>query len=170
MFTTFIQHVPYWVWLLLAGLIALGISQSFPRRRTLYRATIMPILLTLLSFYGVVSAFPFQAIAIASWAGGLAFALMLSSAISAWSEIRWSAAEQRLIVPGSWIPMMLILGLFMVKFSVGVTLALHPDLRTNSLYAALVSLAYGGFSGGFLGRGVAMWKVAHLTRRELSAD
>ena len=52
-----IQNTPYWVWALLAGLIALGASQLVGRNVSLARATAMPLAMTGLSVYGLVSAF-----------------------------------------------------------------------------------------------------------------
>ncbi|MBI1892327.1 MAG: hypothetical protein HYS18_16910 [Burkholderiales bacterium] len=160
MFAEIFQHVPRWVWILLAALIAIGISQSFPRRRSIRSATLFPVAMIGLSFYGVVSVFPYQAGALAAWLAGVAAAVMASMAIGVWSDIRWSDADERLLVPGSWVPLMLILGIFIVKFGVGVALAMHAELARDTLFAALISLAYGAFSGVFFARGLAMWRVA----------
>jgi hypothetical protein len=160
MFTTIFQNTPRGVWILLAVLIALGVSMSFPRRRTLRSATVIPVAMIVLSFYGVVSVFTRQPVAVVAWAGGVAASLVISSAIGAWRNITWSATDRRLIVPGSWIPMVLILGLFTTKYGVNVMLAISPELALDALFATLVGFAYGAFSGSFLGRGVAMWKVA----------
>ncbi len=160
MFFLVLQHVPNWVWILFAALIAIGISQSVTRRRTLRRATLIPIIMIMLSLYGVMSVFA-HATALAAWAVGVAAALALSPMLGAWKNIRWSEPEQRLIVPGSWLPMMLMLGLFFIKFGVNVTLAMHHELVNDISFAMTVSFAYGLFSGTFFGRGVAMWKTAH---------
>jgi hypothetical protein len=155
-----LQHVPRWVWMLLAVLIALGISQSYTRHRTLRSATLVPVIMIILSFAGVVSTFA-QPVALGTWAVGVACALVLSNAVGAWRNIAWSEQDQRLVVPGSWIPLMLILGLFVLKFSVGVALAMNHELLSNAVFALAVSFAYGAFSGMFFSRGVAMWKAAH---------
>lgn len=161
MLMTILQQVPGRIWILLVVLIALGLSQTLPRRRKPRSATILPVIMIALSFYGVVSAFPAQPLTMASWAAGVAAAVMLSSALGAWNGIEWSEADQRLLVPGSWMPLALILGLFAVKFGVGVALAMHPELARDGSFATWIGLAYGVFSGGFLARGVAMWKVAN---------
>lgn len=154
-----LQNIPRWVWILLAVLIAVGISQSVTRRRTLRSATLVPVAMIMLSLFGVISVFS-QPVALAAWAIGVAGALTLSSAIGAWKNISWSETDQRLIVPGSWVPMMLILGLFVIKFGVNVALAMNHELVINTTFAMTVSFAYGIFSGTFFGRGVVMWKTA----------
>lgn len=154
-----LQHIPHWVWMLLAVLIAVGISQSFTRRRTLRSAMLVPAIMIALSFYGVISVFS-QPLALAAWATAVAGALTISNSIGVWRNISWSESDQQLIVPGSWIPMMLILGLFATKFSIGIALAMDHGLVANTTFASMVSFAYGAFSGIFLGRGAAMWKAA----------
>jgi hypothetical protein len=70
-----------------------------------------------------------------------------------------------MLVPGSWLPMLLIVALFSVKFGVGVLLAMSPGLALEAGFAAEVGLAYGAFSGMFLGRGLAMWQVGRRSLR-----
>lgn len=160
MFIGILQNTPHWVWWLLAAVISVGVSQTQPRHRTLRAATAIPIVMAALSFYGVVSLFAAQSIALVAWAAAVLAALRMSQAAGVGSKVRWLAAEQRLLVPGSWVPLMLILGLFIIKFGANVMLAMHPDLSADMLFAVCVSLAYGAFSGIFLARGLAMWRVA----------
>jgi hypothetical protein len=160
MLISILQHTPHWVWWLLAALISLGVSQMQPQQKTLRAATAIPVAMAALSFYGVVSVFSHESIALVAWAAAMLAALATSHAAGIGSNARWLAAEQRLLVPGSWIPLMLMLGLFIIKFGANVMLAMHPDLSVDGLFAGLVSLAYGAFSGIFLARGLAMWRVA----------
>jgi hypothetical protein len=160
MFISIVQHAPTWVWVLLAALIALGVSQSFPRLMTVRRATLVPAALVGLSLYGVISAFGAQPLALAAWAAGLAAATLAAGAAKAWRGVRWAADQQRLQVPGSWLPMGLILALFTTKFGVGATLAMHPGFAADTSFAVEAGLVYGAFSGLFLARAVVMWKVA----------
>lgn len=160
MFSAILHNAPGWVWILLAVLIALGIWLSFPRRMTLRRATIVPMLLLLWSLVGVVSTFGAPSFGLAGWGAGIAAALLLTAASGAWSRIHWSSADSRLVVPGSWAPMLLIMGVFFTKFAVAATLSTQPALKLDPVFATWVGLAYGSFSGLFLGRTTVMWKVA----------
>ncbi len=158
-----LQHTPVWVWPLLAALLSLGVWQVFPRTITLRRATLLPTSMLALSLWGVLSAFG-TGQAIAAWAlGGLA-ATSLSSRAGGPRGVRWSSAEQTFRMPGSWVPLMLILGIFCTKFGVGMSLAQHSDLRSADGFSLGASLAYGVFSGLFAGRALALWR---LTRQQL---
>ena len=166
MILSILQQVPRFVWFLLVGLIALGVSMSFTRRRSARAAVAIPLAMIVLSFYGVISVFA-QPIALAGWLGGVVLALGVSAALGLWGEVRWSQQERCLIVPGSWIPMAMIMGLFVTKFGVNVMLGMHRELGGDSTFAAVAGFAYGTFSGMFLARGVAMLKVA---RQGIHAD
>ncbi|HJV59535.1 MAG TPA: DUF6622 family protein [Albitalea sp.] len=155
-----LRGAPTWVWGLLVALLALGASQSVPRSLSLRRATAVPAILVMLSFYGVASTFGAHGLALAGWVAGLASVVLLALATNAWSGATWLEQERRVRVPGSWWPMLLIVALFTIKFGVGATLALHPERRADPMFEAFVGLAYGAFSGLFASRGLALWKVA----------
>jgi hypothetical protein len=153
-----LQHTPVWVWPLLAALLSLGIRQAAPRTVTLRRATVLPLAMLALSLWGVVSVFE-SGPALAAWAfGGLA-AAGWGVRTGSPRGVRWSAAEQVFRMPGSWVPLALILAIFGAKFGVGVSLALHPDWRGASGFALGASLAYGVISGLFAGRAITLWRL-----------
>ena len=160
MSASLLQHAPHWVWGALAALIFSGVRQSVPRRRSIRSATSLPLVVTALSFYGVASDFAQQPLALAAWALGAAALFVLATLRGAWRGVRWSPAHDSLIVPGSWLPLVLYLGLFGVKFAVGVALALHPARIDDTGFSCMTGLAYGAFSGVFLARSYAMWRIA----------
>jgi hypothetical protein len=160
MFIAILRQVPYWVWILLPALIVLGMAQTLPRQRTLQSATLIPLAMVALSLYGVLAVFPRQAMPVLAWGLGLSMAATLCHVRQLWRGIEWSGSDRRLLIPGSWLPLAVILGLFSVKFAVGMALGMQPGLRMNPGFASVVGLAYGSFSGLFLGRGIAVWKAA----------
>jgi len=154
-----VQHTPLWVWVLLVALLSLGLQQSLPRSVSLRRATLLPVSMLTLSLWGVLSAFG-SALAVTAWVlGGLVAAAWSLHADSP-RGVHWSAAEQVFRMPGSWMPLVLILGLFSIKFGIGVSLARHPELSNAAGLALAASLAYGIFSGLFAGRALVLWRLA----------
>ena len=94
-----------------------------------------------------------------SRAGGLSFAEILAPI----TPERFFAdyfGQKVLHVPGSWLPLVLIVGLFCIKYFAGASLALHPALASDSSFAGLCSLAYGSFSGLFLARALSLRSLA----------
>lgn len=67
MFIRILQHTPVWVWILLAALVALGLTQTRARRMTRRRATLLPVAMVTLSLVGVVSSFGSRALPLLAW-------------------------------------------------------------------------------------------------------
>jgi len=159
MFISIIQHTPIWVWALLAALVALGLVQTQTREMTLSRAALLPVIMVTLSVVGVVSRFGVHALPLLAWAGGAAMAIATAHSLRVWRGTIWSASTSRFQMPGSWLPLALILVLFVVKYTVSVNLVMHPDLLKDAVFPWAASLAYGFFSGLFLARALTLWSA-----------
>jgi hypothetical protein len=163
MFIAIVQHTPVWVWGLLTVLLGIGLAQTRERELSLQRVTILPLVLLALSAGGVLSAFghaPTAPIAVGGWVAGLAAALTLARHVVAVRGAAWLDSTAKLRVPGSWLPLVLIVALFSLKYFVGVSLALHPSLANQLTFAGGCSLAYGAFSGLFLARALSLRALA----------
>lgn len=165
MLLTIVQHTPTWVWGVLAVLICLGISQLFARRAGLRRVLLMPIAMTVFSAWGMGSAFgtvPRIGSILVAW---LAVACAVA-ALSLWlhrsapAGTHYDAANQQFHLPGSAWPMLLIVGIFLVKWAVGVELALQPPLAQDSQFALQIALVYGVFNGVFAARTGRLLRLA----------
>ena len=75
------------------------------------------------------------------------------------SADRFDAAHQVFHVTGSWVPMVLIMGIFLTKYGVGVAIGMHPELAQNSTFAMQISALYGLFSGVFIGRALRLGRL-----------
>ena len=159
MFIAIVQHTPVWVWGLLAGLVALGLSQTRDREVSLPRVTILPLVMIALSLSGVFSAFGHVPVAFGGWAAGIGAALAFGRQFIAVRGATWSAQTATLHVPGSWLPLALIVGLFALKYFAGVSLSMHPQAAIDPAFAGPMCLAYGGFSGMFLARALSLRAV-----------
>ena len=165
-----IQNTPYWVWALLAGLIALGASQLVGRNVSLARATAMPLAMTGLSVYGLVSAFG-SAGQVGTSVGAWLVAACAIAGLALWlqpaapSGTLYAASSRSFYIPGSAMPLGLILGIFLTKYFVGVELALQPALARDSSFALQIALLYGVFNGLFAARALRLWR---LVRRSAS--
>lgn len=159
-----LQNTPTWVFALLATLVVLGLLQSRPRSLPRRRLLALPLLLTLLSLAGVISAFGVQAAALLAWAAGFGATLALLHGRIEVGVPSPGGAETRVKLPGSWWPLALMLGLFCVKYAVGATLAMHPELSQSIALALAASAAYGVFSGAFVARGRAWWVASRAPR------
>jgi hypothetical protein len=160
MFYQIISHTPAWVWALLAGLLWLGLKQTLTTNPSLKRITAMPVAMTGLSLFGTVSVFGMQLSTLAGWLTAAAVMAVATLQVALSPATRYDATLQRFTVPGSWVPAGLILGIFLTKYAVGVSLAMHPGLAHDATFGLWVPLLYGAFSGVFCGRAARLWRLA----------
>lgn len=160
-----VQHTPSWVWGLLAGLLWLGASQLFARTVGLRRVLLMPLAMAGLSVYGLVSAFGgsgHAGAAVLAWltATAMVTALALWFRPTAPSGTLYAAPSRSFRLPGSAMPLVLILGIFLTKYVVGVELAMQPALAQDGLLALQIAALYGVFSGLFVARALRLLRLA----------
>ena len=159
-----VRNTPTWVWGLLAALLVLGTSQLFHRRANLARAGLMPVAMTVFSIYGMVSAFA------ASPMLGTALTLWFAAALACTAvALRWRAAapegsrfdpvSRQFELPGSVVPMALILGIFLTKYIVGIELAMQASVARDAGFVLGVALLYGAFNGLFVARALRLWRL-----------
>jgi hypothetical protein len=155
-----LRHTPLWVFGLFVLLVWLGISQTRTRVVTLPRLALLPLVMLGLSLSGVASAFGTHPLALGSWAAALAALTLASLGLPATRGVSYSRAERTFTVPGSWLPVALMMAIFFTKYAVAVALARRPELRAALGFAAAACAVYGVFSGLFFARALRILRVA----------
>jgi hypothetical protein len=158
-----LRGTPVWVWGLLAGLVWLGASQLRDRSASLARVSVMPVAMIALSIWGMTSAFgssPLFGYVMLMWmlAGAVVFAIV--GTMRAPKGTQYDAAARTFFLPGSWVPMALIAGIFVTRYIVNVDVAIQPAVAREGSYTLAVAALYGMFSGIFLGRAARLWRMA----------
>jgi hypothetical protein len=156
------KRTPTWVWGLFATLLALGLSQVRSRKVRLPRMILIPLVMTSLSFWSTVSAFGSSTLfsqVVLCWITGATLMLSLVASRPPQTGTRYDVATHHLHLPGSWVPLALIMGIFLTKFVVGIDLAMQPALARDFTYALTVSGLHGIFSGVFAGRALRQWRL-----------
>jgi hypothetical protein len=161
MILNILEHTPFWVWVTFCAVLALGISQIRTREVSSARATVLPVVMIALSLSGVLGAFSQVPLALGAWVVGLGVSLKLAGRVLAVRGASWSADTRHFRVPGSFVPLMLILGVFVTKYVAGVMLAINPSLAANTSVAILLSLVYGAFAGLFWARARSLRALIH---------
>jgi hypothetical protein len=154
-----LAHTPVWVWIVFGVLILLGLQQSRTRDVSIARATILPVVMILLSLSGVVGAFRHVPLALAAWVAGVGLSLTLAGNAVAVRGASRSTRPGHLRIPGSFLPAVLILCVFITRYSAGIALAIDPSLAANTAVAVTLSLVYGLFSGLFWSRAQSLRAV-----------
>ncbi len=155
-----IHHTPVWVWAVLAKLVAIGLWQTRARRIGRVRVTPLPLVMIGLWLGGVWGSFGWLGVAFIGWAAGVGAALAFGRNAVAVPAAWCSQRSGLLHLPGSWLPLGLMLALFALKYFAGASLGLHPGLATDAVFSAACSFGFGGFSGLFLARSLSLRKLA----------
>ncbi len=155
-----LSSTPKWVFGLFALLLWLGARQLIASRVTLTRITIMPIAMTCLAVYGVLSAFGDSQGPLVGWAVAAVSIAALVLRMPLPATTRYDTATRSFRVAGSVVPLALMMGIFFTKYLVGFETAVHPELVHQHDVAIGIGTLYGAFSGVFMGRGIRLWRLA----------
>ncbi|MBX3548781.1 MAG: hypothetical protein KF748_06450 [Xanthobacteraceae bacterium] len=148
-----LQHTPYWVWGVFVLLLVLGLTQT--RARSVSRALVfvLPVIMIPLSFFTIASTFGIKPLPVIAWLAGIAAAFLLNIYVfRAPSGVRYEASTRKFAVPGSWVPLVLMMTIFLSRFVLGVTRAINPALIGTDAFVGAVSAVLGLCSGLFAAR------------------
>ena len=155
-----LRRTPVWVWPLFLLLALPGLLQTRTRPVGTARLAVLPVLMPALSFFGLLSVFGTNAIALACWLAALLLTAASMRAIGAPRGVTYSPDARTFIVPGSWWPLALIMAIFFTRYAVAVALAMNRSLPHLALFTVVVSVTYGLPSGFFIGRALNIWRSA----------
>jgi hypothetical protein len=146
--------IPVWVPAVLLGLLALGWRLS--RTRTVRPAVLVAIPVAMFGFSlaGVASAFGVDLPALLVWVAAYAAAAIGGARLVSPAGMARVGALVR--VPGSWLPMGLLIGIFAAKFVLGFAAGVHSPVLHDPMFVLAMSATLGLLSGGFGARAVAV--------------
>jgi hypothetical protein len=155
-----LKRTPPWVFALFFLLLALGYGQSRTRVVARRNVALLPAAMLLLSCYGVISVFGAAPLAIASWLAGAAIAVWLGIDFGFPRGVSCQNEGNSFSIPGSWLPLVLMMVIFFTRYTVAVLLARQPSLAEAPEFAGLTSYSYGFTGGLFLSRVLVIWRPA----------
>lgn len=146
-----ISHTPVYVWALLAFLVYRGVLATRDRDVAFRKLFIIPAVMVVLSMAAINGHGPLGAGVWGVWLTGLL----------AGAALTWLAGDEPVVVDrgagtvlqrGSWIPLTMMLTVFVTKYAVAVMSAMHPELQGRIMFVLAVSVLFGLFNGVFVGR------------------
>lgn len=142
---------PLYVWALLAFLIYRGVLAARDRDIGVNRMLVIPLLMLVLALQSIATQFGVASMAMAAWAAGTA-----AYALQRWSfgraGVSPGAAPDTLRIRGSWMPLAVMMLIFLVKYALAVTLAIRPHMADDAVFGATVCGLLGLCNGYFLGQ------------------
>ncbi|WP_421761438.1 DUF6622 family protein [Devosia sp.] len=138
-----VSHTPFWVWVLLVGLIALGLKWTQPRQTGLVGIFAVPAIMVLLSLSHLLSD-GLSMVSLAALAlGGL---LGVAAGLSLERRYRPTAlGGGRLQLAGEWTPLLVMLGVFLTRYAGAAVAAAAPVVAEGLEFR----LTLGGLSAFF---------------------
>ena len=156
-----LRNAPTWAWLVLAGLIALGLMQSRPRRLPRAAILFLPAVMTALSLYAVGASFTDHLTSFAAWGAGGAAALALNGTmLRSPRNVGYDAATQRFDLPGSWTPLALMMVIYCTRFATIATTQVAPATAAGPGFVLVASALLGFLAGLFVSRALVIVTAA----------
>ncbi len=151
-----LKGTPIWVWSILVALIVLGVNQLRARIVSRYSVLIAPVVFL---FVGLAAAGR-GPIGFSVWA----LALLATATVTffVWQPTggaRYDASKDRLNLPGSVIPMLIMLAIFLLNYVINVALAINPALRSELVWQVGPAIILGALSGVFFGRALTLFRM-----------
>lgn len=160
-----LSHTPAWVWLIFIVLAILGYLQSRDRQVNAARLFIVPAVMIVLAVYGIASAFDFSLLALMVW--GVGFILPLAFATPFLTPKGVSITPFGLFhIPGSWLPLILMMAIFSIKYLLGVVSARHLPAIADPWFVCIISVLLGTLSGVFLARNIGILRSRSIKDRD----
>lgn len=160
MLVQILSNTPVWVFVLFFALLALGLMQTRTRSVRKVPALLLPAGMIVLSLAGINSSFGFTPAPLAAWAIALAIAAGVGYAVFRDRRVRFDTTEQRFHVPGSWMPLVVIMAIFFAKYVYAIMRALDADVIATLSFVVSLSALYGLLSGYFAARALNLLKAA----------
>jgi len=158
-----LARVPSWVFGVFALLLALGILLSRPRTVHPIAPSLVAAGFVFYSLYGVVSSFGASPASILPWAAGLLASVFLGKPYFGPSGMTRISGTSKVLVPGSWLPLGLMMGIFLTKFLVGFVQGARLPVGTQVWFAPAVCCVLGSLSGGFTSRALNVRRYVQET-------
>ncbi len=154
------SHTPTWAWAVLATLVLFGLRQTRTQNSPALRVLIVPAIVGAASLAGALQGFAGagELLTGACWATGAALGFLSNRSLDLPRRVS-ANADGSFRVGGSIAPLLLFVGVFLVRYVVNVALAIRPSLGGNPEAAAAAAIAYGFTAGLLAARSRKIWST-----------
>ncbi len=153
-----VTHTPLPVWIALAALVLIGLRQTRTQNMSATRVWAVPLLVGTASLVGALHGFAGagELLTGASWAVGAGLGFVSNRSLDLPRRVS-ANADGSFTIGGSIAPLLLFVGVFLVRYVVNVALAIQPSLSGNPEAAAAAAIAYGLTTGLLAARSRKIW-------------
>jgi hypothetical protein len=147
-----LNNTPWWVYVLLAYLVTIGIKAAKTQVVSLKKLFIMPILFTFLSVHALLTSVKTNAFAISCWAIAMALGILVGWLQTARYDIKIDKTKYLIQIPGNWSTLIIISIIFVSKYYFGYKLAVDPQMVNHTWFEVSLLGVTGICAGLFVGR------------------
>ncbi|MBX3601835.1 MAG: hypothetical protein KF863_14515 [Rubrivivax sp.] len=159
MIAQILSRTPAWVYALFAVLLAFGLMQTRTRTVRVVPALLLPAGMVALSLAGIQTSFGLALVPVATWAVALAAATLVGQTLLRDERVRYDATAKTFHVPGSWMPLAVIMAIFFAKYVYAVMSALNAAAVSTTAFVVGLAALYGVLSGYFAARAVNLIRL-----------
>jgi hypothetical protein len=152
-----IKNTPVWVFMLFSVLLWLGLNQSKTRTIKITTSLILPCIMLILSLHSILTVFPDKFFNLALWLSTMLIACYIGLKLNI-VNVNYRKPDKHIEIEGSWLPLILIIFLFITKYTVGVLHSLHSDIIAEPSFIIIICGLLGLFNGLFTSRGLIILK------------
>jgi hypothetical protein len=155
-----LANTPTWVFALFLVLLLFGLLQTRTRSVRKIPALLLPAGMIALSLAGIDSSFGLTPVPLASWAVALTIAAWVGYSLFRDRRVEYDATAGEFFVPGSWVPLAVIMAIFFAKYAYAVLRAFEAAVISTTLFIVALSAFYGLLSGYFAAKALNLIKLA----------
>ena len=150
-----ISEAPFFVWPVLALLLWKGWRARKTYTITWKDLTILPLAMLIWTTYSIIK--NYDLISILPWSISVGMGIALGMLLVRKNALRFDKKKKLIEFPGSWVLMVLFLSIFSLRFFLGATYGMHPELKGSIKLLVVENLAT-IVSAIFLGRLIGTWQ------------
>jgi len=155
-----LSHTPIWVYATFFVLLGFGLIQTRTRTVSKLPALLLPAGMLALSLAGIYTSFGFATLPLAAWGMAIASATVVGSTFFRDTRIHCTATDGTFVIPGSWVPLGVMMAIFVTKYVYAILHAYHAAGIATPLVIGALSAVYGLLSGYFASRAVHLITLA----------
>lgn len=149
---------PWWVFVIFGYVLFIGLKATRPHTVPLMRLFILPIIFNIWSLVNFITSTYAPVFQLALWLGMLLLGLAIGYFIHSKRTIVVDHTAMTVHLPGSWIPLILIMSIFIVKYYFGYACSTASSQAECAAYR-LYSSYFSAFASGIL-----LGNVTHIAK------
>lgn len=154
-----LSHTPIWVYGLFFVLLVFGLLQTRTRTVSKIPALLLPAGMIALSLAGISSSFGLTTIPLAAWGMAITIATVVGYTFFRDRRIHCKATDGTFFIPGSWVPLIVMMIIFFAKYVYAVMNAFNAEIISTPMFIGALSAVYGLLSGYFSSRAISLIKA-----------